>query len=221
MTNLDGILKSRDIILPTKVHTGKTLVFPVVLYGCKSWTIKKTEHWRTDSFELWCWRRLSESLKLQGDKPINPKGNQSWIFIGRTHVEAKTQYFVHLMQRADTLEKTLLGKIECRKRRGWQNEMVGWHHQLNGHEFEQAPGDGEGQGSLACCSPWGRKESDTSEWLHNNNNWEKYKPQGTTLQQVWYFLGFLYIIESHVQLGTIEKTRLSTCSKWEYMNGSV
>ena len=218
---LDGILKSRDIILPTKVHIGKTLVFPVVLYGCKSWTIKKTEHWRTDSFELWCWRRLLESLRLQGDKPVNPKGNQSWIFIGRTYAEAETQYFVHLMQRAGTLEKTLLGKIEGRRRRGWQNEMVGWHHWLNGHEFEQAPGDGEGQGSLACCSPWGHKESDTSEWLHNNNNWEKYKPQGTTLKQVWYFLGFLYIVESHVQLGTIEKTRLFTCSKWEHMNGSV
>ena len=121
MTNLDGILKSRDIILPTKVHTGKTLVFPVVLYGCKCWTIKKTEHWRTDSFELWCWRRLLESLRLQGDKPINPKGNQSWIFIGRTHVEAKTQYFGHLMRRTDSYEKTpVLGKIEGRRRRGRQ-----------------------------------------------------------------------------------------------------
>jgi len=125
MTNLDGILKSRDIILPTKVHTGKTLVFPVVLYGCKSWTIKKTEHWRTDSFELWCWRRLSESLKLQGDKPINPKGNQSWIFIGRTHVEAKTQYFVHLMQRADTLEKNPAGKDWRQEEKG-MTEWDGW-----------------------------------------------------------------------------------------------
>ena len=83
----------------------------------------------------------------------------------------KLQYFGHLMQRADSLEKTLMpGKIEGRRRRGKQDKMVGWHHWLNGHEFEQAPGDGEGQGSLVCCSPWGRKQSDTTEQLINNNN---------------------------------------------------
>ena len=76
----------------------------------------------------------------------------------------KFQYFGHLVQRADSLEKTLmLGKIEGRRRRGQEDEMVGWHHQLNGHEFEQFPGDGEGQGGLASCSPWGHKESDTAE----------------------------------------------------------
>ena len=81
----------------------------------------------------------------------------------------KFQYFGHLMQRTDSLEKTaMLGKIEGRRRRGWQNEMVGWHHRLNGHEFEQAPGDDEGQGSLACCSPWGRKALDMTEQQNNN-----------------------------------------------------
>ena len=84
----------------------------------------------------------------------------------------KLQYFGHLMQRANSLEKTLmLGKIEGRRRRGRQDEMVGWHHQLDGHEFEQALGDGERQGSLACCSPWGRKESDTTERQNNNMLW--------------------------------------------------
>ena len=112
-----------------------------------------------------------ESLGLQGD-PTNLKGNQSWIFIGRTDAEAKLQYFGHLMQKTDLLEKTLmLGKIECGRRRGWQRmRLGGWHHWLNGHEFEQIPGVDDGQRSLVCCSPrsglaCGRKESDTTEWL--------------------------------------------------------
>ena len=88
MTNLDSIFKSRDIALPTKVHLVKAVVFPVVMYGCESWTVKKAENWRTDAFELQCWRRL-ESLGLQGDQPINPKGNQPWIFIERTDAEAE------------------------------------------------------------------------------------------------------------------------------------
>ena len=86
-------------------------------------------------------------------------------------LKLKLQYFGHLMQRADSLEKTLmLWKIEGGRRRGWQDEMVGWHHRLNGHEFEQSPGDCERQGTLACCSPWGHKESDRTYWLNNKNN---------------------------------------------------
>ena len=82
-------------------------------------------------------------------------------------LKLKLEYFGHLMQRADSLEKTLmLGKIEGRRRKGKQDEMVGWHHQLNGHKFEQAPGVDDGQGSLVCCSPWGRKESDMTEQLN-------------------------------------------------------
>ena len=103
-------------------------------------------------------------------KPISPKENQSRIFIGRTDAEAEAPILCHLMQRANSLEKTLrLGKTEGRRRRG-QDMDAGWHHQLNGHEFEQAPGDGEGHGSLACCSPWGCKESDMTEQLNNSNS---------------------------------------------------
>ena len=122
MTNLDSILKSRDISLLTKVHLVKAMVFRVVMYGCEIWTIKKAEFWRIDAFELWCWRRLFESsLDCKEIEPINPKGNQSWIFIGRADARAEAPYFGYLMQRADSLEKTLmLEKTEGRTRRGQQ-----------------------------------------------------------------------------------------------------
>ena len=118
MINLDSILESRDIALPTKVHPVKAMVFPVVMYGCESWTIKKAERQRIDTFELWCWRRLLRvpwtARKIQ---PVNPKGNQSWIFIGRIDDEA--EHFGCLMPRTDSLKKTLmLEKIEGRRRRG-------------------------------------------------------------------------------------------------------
>ena len=102
MTNLDSILKSRDITLPTKVHLAKAMVFPVVIYGCESWTVKKAERRRIDAFELWCWRRLlrvlwtarrsSQSLlkEIKGIQPVYPKGDQSWVFIGRTDAKAET-----------------------------------------------------------------------------------------------------------------------------------
>ena len=119
-TNLDSILKSRDITLPTKVHLVKAMVFPVVWYGCESWTIKKAEHGRIDAFELWCWRRL---LRV----PWTARSNRSIIkkispeySLGEWMLKLKLQYFGHLMQRTDSLEKTLmLGKIEGR-RKGWQ-----------------------------------------------------------------------------------------------------
>ena len=91
MTNLDSILKSRDITLPTKVLLVKAMVFPVVMYGCESWTINKAECRRIDAFKLWCWRRLFESpLDCKEIQPVHPKGDQSWVFIGRTDVEAET-----------------------------------------------------------------------------------------------------------------------------------
>ena len=91
MTNLYNILKSRDVTLPTKVCLVKAMVFPVVMYGCESWTIKKAECRRIDAFELWCWRRLFESpLDCKEIQPVHPKGDQSWVFIGRTDVEAET-----------------------------------------------------------------------------------------------------------------------------------
>ena len=90
MTNLDSILKSRDITLPTKVHVIKAMVFPVVMYGYESWTIRQAEHWRIVAFELWCWRRLENPLDNTVVKPVNSKENQSWIFIGKTDAEAET-----------------------------------------------------------------------------------------------------------------------------------
>ena len=91
MTNLDSILKSRDITLSTKVYLVKAMVFPVVMYGCESWTIKKADHLRIDAFELWCWRRLLKSpLDCKEIQPVHSKGDQSWVFIGRTDVEAET-----------------------------------------------------------------------------------------------------------------------------------
>ena len=90
MTNLDSILKSRDITLPVKVLLAKAMVFPVVLYGFESGTVKKAERRRIDAFELWCWRRLLSPLDCEEIQPVHPKGDQSWMFTGRTHVEAET-----------------------------------------------------------------------------------------------------------------------------------
>ena len=119
MTNLDSILKSRDIALATKVRLVKAMVFPVVIYGCESWTIKKAEHWRIDAFELWCWRRLLR-VPWRSSQSILKEINLEYSLEGLM-LRLKLQYFGHLMQRTDSLEKTLmLGKIEGRRRRGWQ-----------------------------------------------------------------------------------------------------
>ena len=121
ITNLDSILKSRDIILPTKVHLVKAMVFPVVMYGCESWTVKKAERRRIDAFELWCWRRLlrvpwtARRSNQSILKEISPEYSLEWLML-----KLKLQYFGHLMRGTDSLEKTLmLGKTEGR-RRGWQ-----------------------------------------------------------------------------------------------------
>ena len=90
MTNLDSILKTRDIALPTKVRLVKAMVFLVVMYGCESWTVKKAEHWKIDAFELWCWKTLENPLDWKEVQPAHPKGDQSWMFIGRTDAEAET-----------------------------------------------------------------------------------------------------------------------------------
>ena len=122
MTNLNSMFKSRDITLPTNVHLVKAMVFPVVMYGCESWTVKKAEHQRTDAFELWCWRRLLRvpwTAILLEIQPVHSKGDQSWVFIGRTDAEAETPIFWPPHGRVDLLEKTLmLGGIADRRRRG-------------------------------------------------------------------------------------------------------
>ena len=174
MTNLDSMLKGRDITLTTKVHLVKPMVFPVVMYGCESWTTKKAEHQRIDAFELWCWRRLlrvpwtarrsnQSILKKKKKKKISPKYSLEGLML-----RLKLQYFDHLMRRTDSLKKTLiLGKDWRQEEKGTtEDEMVGWHHWLDGHEFEQAPGVGDGQGSLVCCSPCGCKESYRTERLN-------------------------------------------------------
>ena len=140
------------------------------MYGYESWTVKKAECWRINVFELWCWRRL---LKIPWTtrrsnqsflKELNPEYALEGLML-------KLQYFGHLMRRHDSLEKNPdAGKDWRQEEKGMtEDEMVGRHHWLNGHEFEQAPGDGEGQGSLAYCSPWSHKESGRTERLNNNN----------------------------------------------------
>ena len=138
MTNLDSILKSRNITLPTKVHPVKVMVFPVVMYGCESWTMRKAEHQRIDAFELWCWRTLESPLDSKEIQPVHPKGNQSWIFIGGTDAEAETP----ILWSPDVKNWLIwkdpdAGKDWRQEEKGTtEDEMVGWHHWLNGHEFE-------------------------------------------------------------------------------------
>ena len=130
------------------------MVSPVIMYGCESWTIKKAEHQRTDTFELWCWRRLLRVPRTarRSNQSI-PKETDPEYSLEGLMLKLTLQYFGRLMQTANSLEKTLmLGKIEGGRRRGQEDEMVGWHCQRNGHEFEQTLGDSEGKGSLPYCS---------------------------------------------------------------------
>ena len=131
------------------------MVFPVVMYVCESWTIEKAECQKTDAFELWCWRRLlgvpwtARRSNQSILKEISPGCSLEGMML-----KLKLQYFGHVMQRADSLEKTLmLGKTEGRRRRGQPDKMVGWHHRLNRLEFEESSGNSERQGCLAWCSP--------------------------------------------------------------------
>ena len=165
MTNLDSIFKSKDITLLRKVRLVKGVVFPVVMYGCESWTIKKAECRGTDAFELWCWRRLlrvpwtARKSNQSILKEINPEYSLEGLML-----KLKLQYFGHLMRRTDSLKRSQCLKRLKAGRKGYdKDEMVGWHHCLNGHEFEQALGVGEGQGSLVCSSPWGHRELDMTE----------------------------------------------------------
>jgi len=156
MTNLDSIFKSRDITLPTKVRLVKAMVFPVVMYGCESWTVKKAECQRIDAFELWCWRRL---LRIPWTAR---RSNQSIL---------KESALGFLWKEWPPHVKSWLIGKDSDAGRDWgqeekgttEDEMAGWHHWLNGRESEWTPGVGDRQGGLACCDSWGRKESDTTE----------------------------------------------------------
>ena len=162
MTTLDSIFKSRDITLPTKVHLIKAMVFLVVMYG------RALDHKENWALKNWCFwivvleKTLESPLDFKEIKPVNPKGNQPWMFIGSTDAEAEAPI-------------TLV--IWCKEPTNWkrpwwgqkgmtEDKMVGWHHWLNGHEFEWTTGVGDGQGGLVCCDSWGCKESDTTEQLN-------------------------------------------------------
>ena len=157
MTNLDSVFESRDVTLLTTVRIVKAMVFPVVMYGCEIWTIKKAEHQRIHAFKLWCWRRLLRvPLDHKEIKPVNPKENQPWMLTGRTDAEAPKIW--------PPDAKNWLIRKDPDAGKDWGQEkkvmtedemMIGWHHWLNGHEFEQTLGDSRGQRNLACCSPWG------------------------------------------------------------------
>ena len=169
MTKLDNILKISDITLSTNVRLVKAMVFPVVMYGCESWTIKTAECRRIDAFELWCWRRLlrvpwtARRSNQSIPKEISPRYSLEGLML-----KLKLQYFGHLMRRADSLGKILrLGKIE---RRGWQmmEQLDGITDSME-MSLSRSLGGGEEQKVLTCCRPWGHKESDRTEWLNNSN----------------------------------------------------
>ena len=166
MTNLDSVLKSRDVTLLTKVCLVKGMVFPVVMYGCESWTIMRAERWALMLLNCGVGEDSWESLGLEGNQT-----SQSW---------RKSSLNNHWKDWCWSWSSNILATW-CKEPTDWkisqdddekdwgqkengatEDEMIGWHQQLNGHEFEQALGDSEGQGSLACCSPWGHKESDTT-----------------------------------------------------------
>ena len=157
-----GQLKSS----PQYIQIVKGMVFPVVMYGCESWTIKKAEHQRIDAFKMWCWRRLlrvpwtARRSHQSILKEINPEYSLEGLMLKLKPIlwqpDAKSWL---------TGKDPDAGTVWREEDKGTtEDEMVGWHHRLDGHEFEQTPGDSDGQGSLACCSSWGCKELDTTEW---------------------------------------------------------
>ena len=158
MTNLDSILKSRGITLPTKIHLVKAMLFPVVMYGCESWTIKKAECQRVDGFWTVVLEKTLESpLGNKEIQSVHPKGNQSWILIGRTDAEAPIFWppvTKNWLLRRDSDAGTDWRQEE---KQMTEDEMVEWHQQINRHGFGWTPGVDDGQGGLACCSVWGCK----------------------------------------------------------------
>ena len=169
------------------------MFFPVVMYGCESWTVKKAEHQRIDAFELWCWRRLLRVPWTSGRsnqsiiKEISPGCSLEGMML-----KLKVQYFGHLMRRVDSLEKTDAGREWWQEEKGTtEDERAGWHHQLDGHEFEWTLGDGDGQGGLAHCDSWACRGSDTTERL----NWTELTEQ-LTLYILSYTSAATYLIQT-------------------------
>ena len=187
LTNLDSIFKSRDITLPTKVCLAKAMVFPMVMYGCESWTVKKAECRRIDAFELWCWRRL---LRVPWTAR---RSNQSILKEISPGCSLEGMMLKLKLQTPPYAKSWLIGK-DSEAGRDWgqeekgttEDEMAGWHHWLDEHEFEWTPGYGDGQGGLACCDSWGRKELDTTEWLNWMSLFGKIKNyQAYVLPIIW------------------------------------
>ena len=232
MTNLESILKSRDITFPTKVCLVKAIVFPVVMYGCESWTVKKAERWRIDAFELWCWRRLlrvpltARRSNQSILKEISPGCSLEGIML-------KLKFPVLWPPHA---KSWLIGK-DSDARRDWgqeekgtteeekgttEDEMAGWHHRLNGRESQWTKGVGDGQGDLACCDSWGHKELDTTErltwtdafWMSIRNN------------QAWYFQQYFLCFHlchfgKWLLLSHLEVYDVNIRGKWSEIGGDA
>ena len=177
MTNLENILKQRHYFADS-VRIVKPVVSPGVIYGCDSWTIKKTEHWRIDAFELWYWRILLRVPWTARRSNQSILKEISLVFIGRTDAEVEGPILWPPDAKNWLIRKDPDAGKDWRQKRTTEDEMVRWNHWLDGHEFEQAPGVGDGQGSLECCSPWGHKELDTTEQLNwTELNWILYSLQ--------------------------------------------
>ena len=184
MTNLDIILKSRDLTLPTKVHLVKAMVFLVVMHGCESLTVKKAKHWRIDTFDLWCWRRLlrvpwTARRSNQSILKISPRCSLEGLML-----KLKTPILWPPDAKSWLIWKDSdAGRDWGQEEKGMtEDEMAGWHHRLDGHEFGWTPGVGDGQGGLVCFSPWGCKEPDMTERL----NWilQYFEKYSSTVQQL-------------------------------------
>ena len=174
MTKLDSILKRRDITLSTKVHVVKT---GFCSSHVQMWELDHKEGWALKNGYFWIVlekteKTLENPLDSKEIKPVNPKGNQPWIFIGGTDAEVEAPILWTPDVKSRLIEKDPDAGKDWRQKEKWaaEDEMVGWHHSLNGHEFEQPPGDGEGWGSRACYSLWRHKELDTTEQLNNSDN---------------------------------------------------
>ena len=168
MTNLDSSLKSRDITLPTNFHLVRAMVFSPCLVWV--WRLDYKESWALKNWWFWAVvleKTLESPLDCKEIQPVHAKGDQSWIFIGRTDAEAETPILLSSdVKNWLTGKDPDAGKDWRQEEKGTtENEMVGWHHQLDGHECEKALQFGDGQGGLVCCSPWGHKQSDSTEWL--------------------------------------------------------
>ena len=170
MTHLDSILKSRDITLPTKLPSSQNYSFSSSHVWM--WELEYKESWAQKNWCFWTVmleKTLESPLDFKEIQPVHPKRNQSWIFIERTDAEAEVES--PILWPPDVKSQLIwkdpdAGKDWGQEEKGTEDEMVGWHHRFNGHEFEQAMGVGDGQGSLWCCSPWGCKELDTTKWLN-------------------------------------------------------